>query len=229
MGQLTRGELIAQGLRQAGNTGLSELSKVWLNAWLRSQYAAWPWPFLRRKVEGLQLGTGVNSLVVGGGEGGVSYAIRRIHDPLRIYRPDYSLGANVRVQSAHEYPLGDDETVQNPATNRGLPERVRCEQDTGTWGQWTLYFNRTADRDYLLKLSIVTQPEDMADDATVPLYPNDRTLLQAVKVEAMLHMKHDDRDSERDVLAAMVVDDRVKFGEALGVNDHLGLDPKVFR
>ena len=71
-------------------------------------------------------------------------------------------------------------------------------------------------------------PTDPGDSA-VPLYENDRTMIQAVNVFVLKYKKDDTYEREAQILVAMVNEDRIKYGSEPGMNDSLFLDPKIFR
>lgn len=228
MGDLTRAQLVSAGLNKAGNTDLTTLANVWFNAWLRSTYAAWPWPFLQRRITAVSLTTGATSLSLGNGSNGVTAEIQRIHDPIWIGQGTYSTRALARIRQLHGGDAEKDEYLR-PSTEKGLCTEFKVRADSSSPGRWTLIPYPFPDKNYLLAIDYQERPAAISADATVPPYPNDRTMIQAVICDALQYMKDPAYRDELEVLAAMVVDDRVKFGEVTGLNDELGLDPKTFR
>lgn len=237
MGQLTRLQIITRGLAKASApTALAAEAVYWLNAWLRSTYMAWPWPFLQKRLPAFSLAAGTQSFLLGAGSGGIATQVQRVIDPMRIYAVDYSARGNVRVQriaGGSPESLTDDETVNNPATYKGQPEHFKARMDNGVWGKWTMIPTPVPERAYLLAIDYVELPDEIdvtsGGDSTKPIYPNDRTLIQAVVVDAMQHREDPRYDANLAVLASMVADDRVKAGSSPGINDRVGLDPTVFR
>lgn len=233
MGKLTRAQIVSEGLLAAGDARLTSRANIWLNAWLRSQYAGFPWPFLLRSKAGIALATGSNSFDIGEGSGGVTEGVRRIIDPIFIYTSLKNVKSQVRIYSATEVGAHDDPDMNDSALHRGVPERARVTASPTVVGKWTITFDKWADRDYLVKVQFYAQPTDIdtaaAGDSSVPLYPNDRTLMKLVECEALRYKKADNYASEFDVLTAMVVDDRMKFGTVPGQNDWTDLDPTVYR
>lgn len=233
MGQYTRSKIITEGLLAAGDSSLTKRAYSWLNGWLRSNYAGFMWPFLMREKAGLELNQGEQTLAFGVGSGGETLEVRRLTDPMFIYDSGYTTRSNIRIRSfLNDNPLLD-ESVNDPANNVGLPAYVKVRPYPGTYGKWDLVFDKAADKNYLVKVSYVVQPADIAEDvsgdSTIPLYPNDRTMVKLIEVEALKYKKADNYPVEREVLSAMVVDDRMKYGEVPGINDAITLDPKVFR
>lgn len=233
MGKLTRAQIVSEGLLAAGDARLTSRANVWLNAWLRSNYAGFPWPFLLRSVAGVALDTGDNQIELGGGSGGVTAGIRRIIDPMYVYTSDKRTRRQVRIYSATEVSVLDDPDLNDSSERRGLPSKARVKSDASTWGKWTVTFDVWADRDLLVKVQYYEQPDDIdtssGGDSTIPIYPNDRTLMKCVEAEALRYKKADNYQNELDVLAAMVVDDRMKYGTVAGQNDWTDLDPTVYR
>lgn len=228
MGQLTRDTLISEALLIAGDDSLSTRAVVWLNAWLRSQYRAWPWPFLHKRVSGLALNAGVQSLTLGNGSGGVALEIQRILDPIFVYDSSYSTRHRARIVNVHTHDLGADETVNNPASYRGLPGQFKVRA-ASTWGQWIIYPTPIPDKAYLLAVDYLEQPADLSGGSLIPVYPNDRTLIQSIVASAYQFMDDERYGDALQILGAMTIDDRGKYGEVAGTNDQLGLDPGVFR
>lgn len=237
MGALTRAELVDEGTNLAGNSSLTTRANTWFNAWLRSQYRAWPWPFLQKRVSGVPLASASSSLLLGVGSGGVALEIQRIIDPVQIHKADYSGRGLVRIrQSSGSVIQNWDESTNNPATNLGMPQVLKVVTDT-VWGRWVLYPWPIPDVAYLLSFDYFEQPADMVQgsvgDVLVPIYPNDRTMIQAVYVDALKYESAGEDSSsyraELEVLAAMVRDDRLKYGEVPGTNDRTNLDSTVYR
>ena len=233
MGIKTRSQIVTEGLLMAGDSKLTTRAKAWLNGWLRSQYAGFMWPFLLQQETGIALAEGEATFTIGAGSGGVTPAIRRIVDPIWIYTSDKKTRSRIRIHSMLETDESSELDVNDEAEHTGLPSQARCHADATTWGKWQVRFDRWADKDYLIKLSYYEQPEDIDEtsggDSTVPRYPNDRTMIKAVEVEALRYKKAENFQNELEVLASMVVDDRLKFGEVPGQNDYILLDPSVFR
>lgn len=228
MGSLTVATILSEGGLLAGDTGLGARALVDLNAWLRSQYDGFLWPFLRRELSAVALAQGVQKLTFGNGSGGITEEVQRINDPLHIYSSGFSTLADVRVVtdwgSAHRIP---DDVVNNPSSNTGCPTTARVRATT-TVGRWDVIFDRVADKAYLLQLSYYVRPAALTT-ADTPLYPNDRTLIQAVNVFILRYKKAENAPDEMDLLVAQVLEDRMKYGSLPGINDSLLLDPKVFR
>lgn len=227
MGTMTMSEVVREGLLQAGDTSLTARALVDLKAWLRSQYAKFPWPFLQVWETGVELDSGTQSLTFGAGEGGVSEKVIRINDPLKIYTSGWSVRSDVRVTSSHGVGDGPSTTLYNPATNRGLPAKVRATK-TRTPGEWSLVFGNVADRDYLLDINYWVLPDD-PDTDDVPEYENDRTLLQLVFAFGLKYKKDPQYKQELDIAAKMTVEDRGTYGQVDGTNDLLSLDSTIYR
>lgn len=229
MGALTRLQLVTQGLALAGDASLSSLAPTWLNAWLRKEYSAWPWPFLQRKQVGLALAAAATSVSFGNGAT-VTPEVLRIFDPVQVYTSDYRTRGQARVVSFVEQNPDLDESANDPATNIGLPTRIRVAPDSTLFGKYALKPWPIPDRAYLLNFSYWELPVALASDASVPVYPNDSTMLQAIVAQSYLHQqKNDEFGQAMEILAAMVMNDRAHFGQNNGINDTLGLDTSIFR
>jgi len=239
MGKLTRTQIITQGITLAGKptTSAAFVSLVvtsW-NAWLRSTYKGWLWPFLNRQQAGIPLTAGAQSLVIGGGSGGVSDDLDDIFDPIYIYSSDYAYLGSARIRQIRGGPSYREPSAINPATNTGMPVEFKARESAGgaVEGLWTLVPYPFPDRNYLLSIDYKRLPIDSSSDSEVVAYRNDRTLIQAAKVCCLEHMAGGSGDpayaQELEILAAMTGQDFAKDAAKTGMNDNLGLDPNFFR
>lgn len=220
--------VISTGLLKAGNTNLTANALVWLNAWLRSQYRSWPWPYLRRRKSGFALGAGVDTLLFGAGSGSVTEEVQFIEDPIYVYTSDKRNRSMARIQSiSRSVDPSNDEDARDTAQGRGIPLLFKIRAST-EWGKWNLIPTPVPDQSYLLAFDYFIQPADILSTET-PLYPNDRTMIQAVLVDAYQYMKHELYTTELEILASMVREDRARYGQAPGTNDQVLLDSSVFR
>lgn len=235
MGSMTRDEIITEGCLQAGVAPSQYTSRAvtWLKTWLKQQYRAWPWPFLLQSREGLSLPAGTTALAVGSGDGGISDEIARILSPLWVY--DSSYGTRMKAPIISVNSTDDNEAVQNSATYRGLPSRfkIRTGRTSGGLVNFDLIPFPFPNRDYLLQFNYIGVPTNPASaTSTVPLYPNDMTMISAIKV-ACLKDKNGDNDPQYQAaltdLSAMSVADRIRDGSVPGTNDLLTMDNSVFR
>jgi hypothetical protein len=229
MGSRTHDTLISEALLLAGNANLTSRASVWLNTWLRSQYTAWPWPFCIRSLSDYSLPEGTQSLSFGNGSGGVTLEIHQIRDPVYLYNSEKTQRYEARIRELVGVSADNDERAINTTTKRGIPSEVKVRADASIEGKWTLYFDPVPDRALLLAFDYHVIPADVSG-STKPRYPNDRTMIQAIYAEAMKYMDRQDvYQTALSVLASMVVDDRLKYGEVPGTNGTWGLDAKTFR
>ena len=235
MGNLTRQQVVQRGLRAAACPSTLEVRmNELLNAWLSSQYAAMDWPFLTRQKVGVSFVTGATAVAFGAGNAGVTQRVKRVIDPIRLYNSDYTVRAKMRVSSVHDVSIADDPTINDPAKHKGIPERCFVRPHETTQGAFNIIPSVFPDRDLLAVVDYVVIPDDIdetsAGNATKPVYPNDRTLIQAVK---HLALDFDRRGGEAaaalEILGGMVGDDKLKFGALPGINQQWGLDPNVHR
>lgn len=232
MGAKTLTTVVSEGMALAGRDDLSTEVMAWVNNWLRQTYLSWDYPFLLRSREGLSLAAGTQTVVVGGGNGGVTPEIQRILDPVWVYKSDYTAKGQARIRPLYG---GNDERseerVQDATVRRGIPTQVRVRPSTTAYGVWTLVFLPVPDVAYLLALDYVELPATLAG-ADTPLYPNDLTLVQAALTATALYNNGHDSPEYQDaiqVLARRTAEDKARFGATPGVNDVLPLDGGVFR
>lgn len=233
MGSLTRADIVRYGLLKAGNTSLTAIANIDLNAWLKSQYAGWAWPFMLRSN---------NSVLVAAGDGNIGTAdmpagnIQSIRSPLFIGNSDGSNSRRLPVnQVLNRTPLQQNGLA---GTVTGDPTCAFVAQSGGTStqnaaGRWVIAFDALLNRPQLVTFDLYLIPDDLdissAGDSLYPLYPNDRTMMFAVEAEALRYMKRwDEYGALAPLVASMVADDRMKFGSVPGQNDELTLDSSVY-
>lgn len=224
--------LISEGLILAGDTSLTERAIVWMNNWLRSQYAAWPWPFLQKRASSLSLPAGTGSMDVGAGSGGVTDDILRILDPIFLYTSDKKTRGVVRVSKLVGGDIDSDEDARE-STRTGRPQTVKVRPSSTTNHKFKLIFDPISDVAYNFSFDYLFMPEDVATGTTggsaIPMYPSDQTLIQMIKTRALEHMTDDRADAENEKLRGMAVDDRIKFGQTTGVNELWDMNGKTFK
>jgi hypothetical protein len=126
--------------------------------------------------------------------------------------------------------IGFDNTVR-----RGVPLSFKVRAGT-LWGNWSLVPMLVPDRDLLLTFDYQEQPADLAvaagGDSSVPIYPNDLTLIQAVVLDAVIDMygvDSSEASAATDEFSALAARDRMEYASVPGTNDELGLDSSVFK
>ncbi len=244
MGALTRAAIVQRGLMQSGCNPnfLTELNYA-LNTWLREVASRWPWPQLRKRYPttpggGVQTGQGTQSFLVGAGANGITDAMALIWDPMFVYTANYNVRGEVRIRQLVGGTVDDDEIINNPATNQGLPQAAKVRAVYGTLGQWAIWPMPIPDGNgpYLWVIDYNLVPPDMnptpgsSDDATVPWYPSDRTMIELVRGEGFKLMNRLQAYSgSLTLLGSLVTEDRSAYGTVPGTNDYVGLDEGVFR
>lgn len=232
MGQMTRGEIIDQAMADVGYDDTYEsLAQTALNAWLLKVYTSWTWPFLKNRASGVSLVEGATSLAFGAGSGGVTLAVRSIHPRIFIYRSDRSLLTYASLRPITGGEAAYDEDGVDPSTFKGIPAFFKAlKHSDGTFGKWNLVPAPFPDRDLLLGIDYQEVPAAITSDSTVPAYPNDETMISAVKVWAYGHQdRHELKSMELDLLASKLMADKVMYGSTEGLGDSLQLDPRTFR
>lgn len=235
MATLTRTQIVSAGLQKAGQPQLTTHANTWLNAALRRAYGSWNWPFLHKRLGGIALATGTTSFDFGAGSNGETLDVKRVLDPVRLYTSGYTAKGRARIRNVNDTDLDIDETLNDPSKGRGIPTTFKVRLSTSIQGRWTLYPNPIPDKDYLVALEYLFLPANLSGDSSVPIYPEDETLIQMVYVEALRFMD-DERGllltkiaAEDSKLQAMLVADRLAHGSAEGINEDQLLDDNIFR
>lgn len=231
MGMLTKTSILNQGMTLAGknNTQLLAFVTISFDAWLRSTYKGWLWPFLSRQSTGVALATGATSVLVGRTSlGALSDSIDDIFDPVYLYTADYKYIGRAKVRQLHGGPANQEPAINDPTKNRGVPTEFKARPGTNSlMGQWTLVPFPVPDRNLLLVLDYKEMPDTAA---ATPRYENDRTMIQAAKTFTIEYMNNDAQYmAELKILSDMVLQDFSKDAARTGINDNLGLDDNTFK
>lgn len=226
MGVKTVDTIISEGLLLGGNDAITARALVWLQGWLDSQAAAWPWPALIREATSVAVAAGDTSITVGDGNSGITNKILRILDNVWMWKSDYTSRRRLRI--VHQ--LSEPAATYDSAVGRAMPSELRLLQSQ--FGRWQLQPWPRPDGAYNLLFDYVELPAALQlSAAQVPWYPSDATMIQLVATECM---KYDDGPTAEWRLAAqqlgeMVHHDRMRYGSAPGINDVVQLNPNVFR
>ena len=222
MALMTRGDIVLEGMRTAGRDDLETLANVWLQNWLNAVAASWDWPILRR--ESL-VDITAQTVDYGGGSGGVDDRILRVIDELWWYTSDRSTRGRINLRDQNASPFDKIQAT----TITGAPSSARVLK--AGFGVARLSFEPTPDQTYKLFIPYQHLPTQMTADTNTPWYESDETMIQAVAFKT--HEYSDGKDSPATVaaqqhLAALLANDRYRYGNSAGQNDVAYKDPKVF-
>ncbi len=229
MGSLSVTSLLTRGGLRAGDDTLAAELLFALQAWLRKEAKAWPWPVLVRKATGIVLASGAQSLSIGAGAGGITPAIMEIRAPIWIYNTAKTVRTRANIIQLFNQDVNLDETVNDATTNIGIPTSFKVRADSSTLNKWSLIPNPVPDRSLLLSFDYLELPADPAT-VDIPWYPNDETIIHAIKTFALEYGDGGDEWLKNlEILASRVVDDRNRWGTVPGTNDLSGLDSSIFK
>lgn len=222
MALMTRGEIVAEGMRTAGRDDLETLANTWLQNWLNAVAASWDWPILRRESE---VDISAQQVDYGSGSGGIAVPILRVIDEMWWYTSDKASRGRLTLRDQNASPF---DKIQSSSIV-GSPVSVRVLKPG--FGVARLSFEPAPDQAYKLWLPYQALPTQMSSDSDVPWYENDETMIQAVAFKT--HEYSDGKESPATVaaqqhLAALLSNDRYRYGNAAGQNDTAFKDPKVF-
>lgn len=226
MAALTRAEIVSEGQLLAGRDDMATEAAKWLQRWLDSVAASWPWPVLQTEYVGIALAQGATSLVLGNGSGGITERLLRILDNVWLYNSTKTFRQRLRIR--HQLGAPTDRIMGD--AHIGPPQTARLFKTSAY--SWTLYFDPVPDKAYLLTIPAIILPAALTADSSVPWYENDETMVQAVAFKVSEY--HNGKDSPvtaafQQALAGLVANDRVRFGATTGVNDVLPLSSTVFK
>lgn len=244
MASLTRGQLLAQAGLAAGNDQTTTFARTWMDAWCKRTAKSWAWPVLKMKVNNINIASGADRVGFGLGYGGTDLDIHRIFAPIMFHSADYKTRGRMLITQLLDMDPDTDETTTQASARLGTPETCKIQKTVtdpadpdALGGQHIIYPNPVPNQALILSFWAHVIPGNLpagvAGDDYFYWYPNDRTLLQAMKC-ALLEMDDGGEgtpafDKEMLKLGSMVVDDRDFDGEAPGDNVVMGLDSSVFR
>lgn len=245
MGDLTRGQLLFQAGLAAGDDSVSTFARTWLDAWLKRTAKSWMWPLLKSRVRDLPIAAGAASVgvgigyptTIGNGVDSLDFHVHRLLNGVVFWRSasGYSPNGRAFIRPFNSVDPSTDESVSDPLGRMGYPETIKVRQAAD--GALGLYPNPTPKVPLLFSMDVLLIPPSLTTgsegDVEVPWYPNDKTLLQAVKVAILESGTSGEKsalfDDESAKLADMVSADREFDGEQAGDNEILTLDRSVFR
>lgn len=230
MARLTFAELVEQGQLIGQNDATPSWVAAKLRAWLRKQYAGWAWPFLITQATGITMAAGTTNKVVGGGDGGLTRQVVRIFSPIYFRANGYSTRGKAPIRTLvgdpSEMAIGmvdADNQTGTPQSFIAMPFAEAGEEKI------SLVPYPVPEKDYTLAFTYQYLPDD-PEDADIPVYPNEMTLLQAAKVAAIEYDQSADPlfRQELQILAEMVAADRSAYGGTPSFGDTMQLDSSVF-
>lgn len=231
MARLTVAQLITNGGVIGGNDTVANWCLVKLNAWLRKHYNAWAWPFLIKQATGITMGAGLATLDVGAGNGGLAPQISRIFSPIYFRSNGFGTRSKAPVRQLVGGPASAMAGNVDPSSNVGMPQAftVSPQQTAAGLEYQTLGVYPYTDMPYILAFTYQVLPDDVVS-ASVPLYPNEMTLIQVCKCATI---EYDNSNSpwfaqEEAILASMVSADRDAYGGNASFGDTVQLDDSTF-
>lgn len=226
MGTMTRLQIVTEGMLLAGRDDIAVRANSWLQTWLDSVAAKWPWPMLLKEKLNVAVTGGAQTVTIGAdGSGGVTNKIIRILDNNWLYTSDYRSRRRLRIPQYNTMPG----QIIDPATSASMPTEMRIGQAAA--GQFILEFSPIPNQNYLLSMDYLEQPAALAGDSSVPWYPNDQTMIDYIAARTM---KFDDGPTNAYQVAIGEVADQLKadcirYGAIKGQNDQLLLDQSVYK
>jgi len=226
MGSMTRSTLISEALELAGDTSLTPRAVQWFNAALAELYAAAPWSFVCRWFGPHNVPAGSTSLIAGTaiGDDADSFVPVRIHSIIKLQCAD---GANepleVALDATDLLPASSNPLLPL-APRQGQPPKRAYVAEPGNAGAWTVTFEYPTDRAYSFAVYAHIIPNDLTSDSDRPAYPNDDTIMAAIRAKAYEHQK--DGLGFNEVYRAKVAADRLLYLKTTNAHAALRLSPR---
>jgi len=225
VGFRTHADLISDALNLAGNTGLTSQAQRWLIDVLESLYSTRHWPFLMKSmVYTLSQGVGTVNL------SGVGQPLngRKLYDVVRaeLFFNGQFL-RELEIVSPAISPAYRDPAAQTMPP-QGLPLQVIFDMTDATNSSMRVY--PPPDKNYGLNLVTLSVPtaELSYDPLRIPIYPNDRTIIQGLVAEALRHQADERQYQEAQIFEKMAADDVAKYAASSGYNLKWTLDKRVY-
>jgi hypothetical protein len=227
---LTRAEIVSEGQLLAGRDDVATQANAWLQRWLDSVAASWPWPQLQAEFHGMALPAGERNVAFGNNnpDGGPSQRVLKILDNVWLYDDSRTFRSRIRIR----HQLSNPVDAIGPATLIGRPQTARVFSNTQQLGAWLMSFEPIPDRGYILSVPYIFLPNALSTDSAVPWYPAAETMVQAVafKVSEYHNGKdHPVTQAFQADLAGLLANDRIRYGSVGGINDVLTLSAGKFR
>ncbi len=226
MGRKTRDELVTEGLELAGDPSLTTRANFWLQSWLDTIYAQHSWSFLSRRFPRVDLLAAGTYADFGAGSGGTALDIARVN---RIILTDgISDGYVGDAEVVFSDEMRAEDLPNRLRTAVGQPDLFIVEAEGTTPCRWRLYPNQTPDRAYSLTVFANPRPAALST-STIPEYPSDMTMVQAICTMAMWHLQDERFTTSEQKLEALTAKDVLIYGRKPGTSNKLQLSRKRFR
>lgn len=223
MGFKTRDELITEGLEKAARPDITTRAQKFLEMWLDTVYASFPWRFLRSRYGPYTITSGSSSFEFGDTASGIASAVTdRILSIKRILIGDTANGGyQGECFTADD---GDIDAELDPGLNdttlSALPERALVSPAiSGSYvgsSRWLIQFPYKTDKAYRALVVAHKLPDYPSSGTVKPYYPNDSTMVQAIFLEALKYQKDDRVPFETAVLEKMMAEDKRNYGPPPG-------------
>lgn len=237
MGLMTAGDIVREGGLLAGDDGKFVRGLGELNRWLRSQYSGFLWPFLLRE-NVINVPAGTVSMQLGLAASTGMEDVQRLNDPIILYDSSMLDRTTLRVLTGGiELPVAwaQDPQVEvgRPLYCRVMPRPINDGVPSGAGSAVPaatqfIAFDKKTDQPYKMRFSYYGLPRHLTE-SQIPLYPNDRTMVQAVAAYFSRYVRAQDAGDNAEMLRNMTLEDRLKYGVTNGYHDTMMLDSKVYR
>jgi hypothetical protein len=218
VGVKTRVVLIGEALELAGNTSLTLRAEQWIDMALVRLSMGAPWPFLMKRAN-IAVTAGSSSFILGNGTG-TSARVARINRVTYTDSTGFRGTLDALVQ-AENLDAADDPSINTLITN-GAPAMGYLSNVTDAF-DWRVSFDRKTDKAYTFVAAHQIIHAVLTGDSDVPQFPNDRTIVQALIVEAMFHAKDERYLTAAQMLRDMISEDMVAMAQASTTSPNIGL------
>jgi hypothetical protein len=217
MGVKTRLKLITEALQLAGDTSLDARAVEWIDDALRAVYDSAEWPFLRKRFTHTPT-AGTKTFTFGNG----SITTDRVFKILTAsYTYLTSASGQVELYDGMDLQAADDPSI-NTAITPGAPDYAYLSNPENPYA-WVWQFARPTQHPYTFLIWAQITPVLANSDSAVPIYPNDRTIMKSLYVEALRHQDDARLSAEERLLQQMIEADRVKYLSAGTQRPNIGL------
>lgn len=216
-------------MHRGGRDNLATVMNAALNDWLDRAGRSWTWPVLTRRTEPLTLGAGLTELTLGAGSGGITRRLTHV-----IGRPWILTGTLQAPTSRSKLALfslhDSTDALLSSFPSTGRPRRFAIERLSQD--QLKMVFDVVTDQPYLLNITTHELEPRIVTGTTVPWYPEDETMIQAVMAATLRQENGPESPSYQAAIAELtdlMATDKIRHGTSASLNTTMGLDEEVYR
>lgn len=229
MGTLTHAQLITEATELAGNTGLATRCQTWLGLVLRDLYEKFPIPV--QPAGGVVTDVPITPQTIAAGVQSLQLSSNNTVRSVRRVWISSATGVDfTELPVEHASTMGAPPRAYTGVSNVSAGRPQRCLAHYETADKVTLYFSPIPDATY--NVWALTEgwltAEGTYSASRVPLYPNDRTVVEGLYAYCLRHQQDEREAGAFSNFDALARQDRVRYANMSGANTRWKLAPGRF-